>query len=169
MGKIVTAHYTNTVPASTTINSGLTYQTSTVAPTGFYSALVAPAGDLVSTKVPLLSEGLLKQLTVVQTSGTSVAFKVELLMSSMPYPTGTYAVGTSPVGTINLFRIIPQQSGTSGNALDITPDTDIGWPFRNVDGDHTNNQRYVYLIILPTAAGGSTTWDAFIMAESNHA
>lgn len=168
MGKIVTAHYTNTVPGSTTIQTGPRYETSTIKPSGFKAAIVAHNGKLICVKVPLLSEGLLKQLVVIQTAGTAVAYKVELLSSAMPYPVGEAAVATAAVGTIALYRIIPQQSVTSSSTLDITPDTDVGWAFRNVDGDHTNNQRYIYLVIIPTSSSDDTTWDAFLMAESNH-
>lgn len=168
MGKIVTAHYTDTQPSATTVQSGPLFATGSVTPSGMYAAVSITGTKLKSVKVPLLSEGILKQLVVKQSSGTAAAFVVELLMSGMPFPPGEQAVAAAAVGTIELFRIIPQQSTTSGNTLDITPDTDVGWPFRNSDGDHTNNQRYVYLVIKPTSASGTTKWDVFIMAESNH-
>ncbi len=167
MGKIVTAHYTDTKPSSTTIKSGPLFQTSTVSPSGFYSAISITAGNLICVKVPLLSEGTLKQLVIKQTSGTSVAFVVELLMSVLPFPVGLAAVATAAVGTVELYRIIPQQSITSGSTLDLSPDYEQGWMFRNVDGDHTNNQRYIYLVIKPTGSAVTTKWDVFVMAESN--
>src|SRR5208337_4549852 len=96
------------------------------------------ASNMVCVKVPLLSEGHIKQLVVTQTSGTSVAFVVELLMSSLPYPVGQQSAATSAIGTLALYRIVPQQTGTPGSTVDLTPDYDVGYPFRNVDGDFTN-------------------------------
>jgi hypothetical protein len=168
MGKIYTAHYTNTQPTSTTINAGLQYQTGTVAPSGFRAAITIAAGNLRCVRVPFLHEGFLSQFVVKQSGGTGVAFVVELLMSVVPFPVGEAPVATAATGTIELFRVLPQQSAISGAAVDITPDNEIGWAFKNADGDYTNNQRYLYLVIKPTAAGGSTSWDAFLMAHSNN-
>lgn len=168
MAKIVTVHYTDTQPTSTTIQSGPIYQTTTVRPSGMRDAITIAAGNLRCVKVPFLSEGFLNQVVIKQTDGgTAVAFVVEVLSSVLPFPVGEYAVGTAAVGTIELFRIVPQQSGAAGATIDITPDSDFGWPFRNIDGDHTNNQRFLYLVIKPTGAVDSTTWDAFLMAHSN--
>lgn len=167
MSKIYTVHYTNVQPGNTTINSGPLYRTTTVAPSGMKPAIVIAAGNLECVRVPFLSEGFISQLLVKQTGGTGVGFTVELLSSVVPFAVGEVAVATAATGTVELFRIVPQQTATSGNSVDITPDTDYGWPFRNVDGDYTNNQRYIYLVIKPTGAAGSTTWDAFIMGYSN--
>ncbi len=157
MTKIVTVHYTDTQPSSTTISSGPLFQTSTVAPSGMKPAITITGGNRYCVRVPFLSEGFLSQLVVKQSTGTSLAYVVELLMSGMPYAAGSSSVATPATGTIQLFRVIPQQAVLAGSTLDISPDTELGWPFRNVDGDHTNNQRYLYLVITPTYVSADIT------------
>ncbi len=157
MTKIVTVHYTDTQPGNTTISSGPLFQTTTVAPSGMKSAITATTGMLKCVRVPLLSEGFLSQLVVTQVSGSDLDFDVELLTSGMLYPVGESAFNASPSGVIELFRVVSKQTVAAGGTLDISPDTELGWPFRNVDGDYTNNQRYLYLVIKPTYIVGAVT------------
>lgn len=153
MGKIHTVIYSDTGPT---------------AGSAVYPSITVPGTKLLCTRVNTLSEGLLKNLIVTQTSGSSVAYKVELLTSKIPYPVGNAPVATGPVGTIDLYRVVSQQSATAGNTVNLYPDNAFGYPYRNADGDHTMNQRYLYLVILPTAAAGDTKWDVLIEVESNN-
>jgi hypothetical protein len=132
------------------------------------SAISITNGYRKSVKVPFLSEGYIQQLIVKQTGGTATAYTVDLYMSSLPFPAGETTIATAGTGTVELYRIIPTQTILSGAVLDLSPDYEVGWPFRNVDGDHTNNQRYIYLVIRPSASADTTKWDAFIMGYSNH-
>ena len=158
MSKIYTALYSDSGPG---VAAG--------APkSGVYPAISIAAGNLRSVRVPFFSEGNVTQLAVKQTSGVSVDFNVELLCSSIPFPTGEALVATPPAGTVELYRIVPPQSGVAGGSVELVPDNEYGWTFRNVDGDHTLNQRYIYLVIKPVGAAGATEWDAMVIGYSNN-
>jgi hypothetical protein len=152
MGKIVSALYSDTGP---TVREG----------SGTHEAIELGDGNMICVRVPLSSEGYVKQLVVAQKTGTATAYTVELLASKIPYPVGEYANSTSPVGTIQLYRIIRQQTLGAGEVLDLTPDTEVGYPFRNLDGTYTMNERYVYLVIKPTSNSDDSTWDALVVVD----
>lgn len=134
---------------------------STGGPSSALPSISIATGKLKSIAVPFPHAGRITKLIVKQTSGTSVAFTVDLLTSKIPYPAGSYNTGTSPADDIELYRVLPQQAGSSGVALQAVDDN-TGYPYRNMDGDFTKNQRFVYLIITPTSAGTTTGWDVAI-------
>ena len=124
-------------------------------------AIHIPAGNLRCIRVKLYSEGRLTQVVVSQQSGTPVDFKVEVLKSKIPYPPDTNkAIPFTPLDNVEIYRVLPQQSGTAG-VLEVTHEQ-MGWPYLNFDGDYTNNESYLYLVIIPTSAGGETVWDVAI-------
>ena len=130
--------------------------------------LSVPAGQMTCFQIPFLDEGFLDSLTVYQVSGTAVAFSVELLTSQVPYPPGNYTSGASPVAPLEPFRVQMPPTGPltalSGATLNLSTD-EIGMSFRNLDGTINSGQRYLYLLINPTSAGGVTTWAVFLRAR----
>ncbi len=143
-------------------------QTSAPKP-GVYNSIDVTHTKKRCVKVPLLDVGYIKQMVIKQTGGTAKAAVVDLYCSSIPFAEGEYAVATAGSGVPDLYKIMPSQAVVSGTTLDITPDYEVGWPFRNVDGDYTNNQRYVYLVINPTSSVDLTTWDVLILASVTEA
>jgi len=113
------------------------------------------------------SEGYLTNLTIKQESGTAAAFTAELLDSVIPYPVGETASGTAAVDAVEFYRIVPQQTATAGNTSQILASTQ-GYPYLNMDGDPTNNQRFLYLLINPTAAAGTTIWKVTVTVHNNY-
>lgn len=132
-----------------------------------YDSIVIPAAKRMCVKVPCMDMGYLKQLVVDQVGGTDKAFTVDLYNSELPFAEGEHADSASPSVNAALYRVIPQQSITSGSALDLAPDYEVGWSFRNMDGDWTNNQRYLYLVITPTASAGETTFEAMLTFDDS--
>jgi hypothetical protein len=116
-------------------------------------------------RVRCVSEGRITKLSVRQKAGESVAFTVEVLKSAYPFPPDTdIPYGTPPAGDLSLFRIIPQQTAAAGDAVELEKDTP-GYNFVNLDGTPTNNQRFVYLVIIPEPTNGPvlpTEWEAVI-------
>ena len=155
MGKIYTSLFSDTGPG----------MPSTPASGVKASITVATASKTV-TRVSFFSEGKLAQLAVKQVSGPLVPFTVELLSSKVPYPVGSSADVALPTGTIEMYRIIAPITSGAGVPAELTPDDDFGWVFRNMDGDHTLNQRFVYLVIIPTGSLATTKWDAVLIAEN---
>lgn len=124
-----------------------------------YDSIVIPAAKRMCVKVPCMDMGYLKQLVVDQVGGTDKAFTVELFNSELPFAEGEHSDVAAASVNERLYRVIPQQAVTSGSALDITPDYEVGWSFRNMDGDWTDNRRYLYLVITPTGSAGETTFE----------
>lgn len=130
--------------------------------TGYISpAISITAGKRKCTAVPFFSEGMVSRVAVQQTSGTAVDFTVEVLCSALPYPVGEQ-IATDPAGvnSVSVYRVIKQLTGIAGAAVET--DLEFGGPFHNVDANFTLADRFIYLVIIPTAAGGVTEWDAYI-------
>ncbi len=126
------------------------------------TAISIDAGNYRVVRIPTIPEGRVARLIVYQASGAACAFKVDLIDKAI------IAVGQGSAAfpaNIDLYRIIDQQSVTSGNKLKIF-DTDEGRLFINGDGDATVRVRAIYLIISPTASAVTTTWDACVVVES---
>ncbi len=128
-------------------------------------AITIGAGNLRSVQIPFLTEGYVTRLIIKQTGGTSVAATVDLLDSRVPYPPGEQAVAASPADDIELYQIVSTQSVVSGQALKVIHE-EYGFPFHNQDGTFTDNQRYIYLVIKPTGAATSTTWEIAITGHN---
>ncbi len=120
--------------------------------------IVISAGNLRSVAVPFMTEGYITRLVVKQTAGANVNCVIELLDSEVPDPPGEQVVATDPADDIELYRIIAQQTLTSGSAL-VVLNQEYGYPFHNQDGTFTDNQRFIYLVLKPQSAATSTTWE----------
>lgn len=131
--------------------------------------LSVPSGKMVCFQIPFPSEGFLERLIVYQATGTAVDFSVELLNSQIPYPPGQYNTGTAATDALEPYRIqIPTGplEADAGTVMTLLDD-DFGQSFRNCDGGWTLNQRYVYLVISPVGAGGTTTWNVMIQCRTD--
>lgn len=109
--------------------------------------------------------GRVHQLTVKQVAGPSVAFAVELLDSRLPYHGAAapdeveLASDVLSSGTIELFRVLDRQQAAAGGVVDVR--SAPGVPFVNNDQmSETENQPFLYLTIIPSEAGATTSWDA---------
>lgn len=117
--------------------------------------------------VRCFSEGRVTHVYVKQASGTSVAFDVELLASKVPYPVGTPAYNAAAAQNPGVFRAIPKPAQvTSGNALDYWESH--GHSFINMDQkSHTENERFLYLTIIPDNSVDASTWEATIVTVTD--
>lgn len=123
------------------------------------------AGKRKSIKVPFPSEGYLTKVVVFQTSGTAVNFDVEIVDSEIPFPTGEAAYNAAPADDVDLYRVIPKQTATAGNVIsDIN--LEWGYPFNNQDGTLTDNQRYIYVVIIPNNSPDESTWEFSLTAHT---
>jgi len=103
-----------------------------------------PSGNTVTVEIPVSSNsGFLHKVVVQQASGTSVGFTVDVLNRNV----------TTPASSVNISKIIPSQTGTSGNAM--TWSSDIGVPFRAP-------YNKIYLRITLGSASNSI-WDASVI------
>ena len=169
MGKLIANWWTDVQPSPVTIFSGRNSVTTSTTPlSGMNSAITIAAGNLECVKVISASEGYVMQIALVQTAGTPVPFVMEVLTNSMCYPVGESPVSTTPIGTVPIYRILQQQSALSGTTLDITPDFERGWGYKNSGSDSTNNERAFFVVIIPTGAATETKWDLYTLVESNH-
>lgn len=135
------------------------------------AALTVPSGKSGSFAVKVgSSEGRIVAVYAKQKSGASVGFSVELLTSAVPYPVGvTAAYNVAAAQDPGLFRAIPKQTATAGNAVEYFDD--YGLSFINSDqASQTENKRELYLVILPaTDPGNDTTWEIRITTEHQSA
>lgn len=110
---------------------------------------------VVALEVP--AEGGVASLTVKQTAGTNKAFAVELLNSEVPLAVGEHAIGATPASPVELYRVIAPLAGLSGAAAVFR--VEHGQSYRNADGGPADQQRYLYVVIIPTSSADDTTWD----------
>jgi len=129
--------------------------------------------QLFPIRVPAPSEGRLTSLTIKQTEAEAqVVFECEVLYSLLPYPTVDQDVPTAavPGDSVPLYRILPKQVGAAGFPIEVDEQS-TGYAYRNTDGDYTNNQRYIYVVLAPggfgVGAGAITSWKVEITVESD--
>jgi len=131
-------------------------------------AVAIGAGMMRLVALKVGSEGRLTDLTVKQdeADGTQVAFSVEVLKSRVPFPLvdTDFAVGTPPVDTISLYRVIPPQTAPATFPVEFNEQT-VGYAYKNMDGSYTNNQQFLYLLLTPTGAGVTTNWKISVSVE----
>lgn len=120
---------------------------------------------LRSVQVPFMTEGFITRIIIKQTSGDAAAAVVEILDSRIPFPPGEQDVAAAAADDVELYRIVDQVAVTSGQAKVII-NQEYGYPFHNQDGTYTDNQRYIYIVIKPTGASGTTVWDLAITGHS---
>ena len=130
------------------------------------TAISIATGKFGVTKIPTTPEGRVVRLVVFQASGTAVAFTVDMVENLDGMTLGDNT-GSLPAD-IALYRVMPQQSVTSGSTLYIY-DIDEGHHYINDEGNPTIRVRNLYLVISPTGAAGTTTWDACVVTESFYA
>jgi len=127
------------------------------------------ANSFRPVRVPLTSEGRLTKLWVKQVAGNNVPFKVQLLQSKAPYG-GLFDVDIThpptPVIDPELVEVVDELNGSAGVPVEINGEQQ-GFPFVNMDGSSTNNQQYLYLVIIPDAGAGVTEWEASLKVERN--
>lgn len=123
------------------------------------------AGRRLVVRVPAPVEGRVHRLTVFQESGTAVAFTVQLLASAVPYggPAVDAAYNAAPLAPVDPYKVIPAQTALAGAVLDWRAQDSAGGasgcPYVNMDqASRTEAQPYLYLVIIPTAAAGTTKW-----------
>jgi hypothetical protein len=111
-------------------------------------------------------EGRVGRLFVKQNTGTPVGFSVRLLSSSVPYGDGTEtpaAYNAAVSGVAELYDVLPQQTATSGNSVDVRRTAD-GDPYINADASSPSNRAsYLYLVIIPTNSVDTSTWDVCLI------
>lgn len=137
-------------------------------PTGHLkSAISIPSGKRLVTKIDAGgSEGRLVWFYVKQATGTPIAYSVRLVSSIVPYGDGEGSpanYNASPTGNPDIYNVIdPQVIGTPGDPVNLRRNTE-GERFSNDDSHSPSNQeRYLYLVIIPVSAGDATTWDVSI-------
>ena len=124
------------------------------------------AGKKRLVRVKFVSQGRLTDVDIVQSGGTAVAAVVDVLKSQAAFPPDVdVPVGDSPTLPLLSLDICPTIDVASGGHGTLQQDNQ-GYAFRNIDGTSTNNQRFVYVLINPTSAGGPTTWDIQLTTES---
>lgn len=130
-------------------------------------------GKKMCFAIPFPAEGFLTRLSVYQVpsangGGTSTAFEVELLMSSVPFPAGQYNLTDTPAIPLETCRVQIPPTGpltaTAGNVV-VLDSSDIGMSFSNFDGTQSQEVRNLYLLIKPTASVDATLWCAHIQAR----
>lgn len=149
------------------INTQLWSDDATSGSSGSHASITIHSGKGICIKVPCRSEGHLRQFAIKQVSGTAKAATVDFYMTVNAYAVGEFDDSDSPgVTAPEVFKVLPQISVSSGVAYNLTPDTEIGYPYKNLDGTHTVNQNYIYMVIIPTSSSGTTVWDALVMTDS---
>jgi hypothetical protein len=136
-------------------------------------SVVIAAGQQQAIRVKAPSEGRLTSLTIKQEeTEAQVIFEVEILYSQLPYPVVNVdqPAATVPGDTLALYRVLPKQAGAAGFPIEIDEQAD-GFAYRNTDGNYTNNQRFIYIVIAPggfgIGAGAESTWKIETTIESD--
>lgn len=123
--------------------------------------IVIASASFEVVRIPALQEGRISKISVKQNGGTNVAFVVDAFDSKVAAgAAGEFANPYAPVSP-TAYRIIAQLSATAGNEA-FYRDTS-GQAFRNFDNlKHSDSEFGFFLVIAPTAAGGSTEWDVAV-------
>lgn len=123
-------------------------------------AIVIGAGMQRCARLKMPHFGRLTDVMVRQKSTeVQVNFTVDVLKSKFPFVPDTDVVaGTPPADDLTLYRVIDRQTGVAGTPVEVAADGN-GFPYRNMDGTYTENQRFLYVLIIPELAGTLTTWD----------
>jgi len=127
-------------------------------------SVVITGGKASVIRLEGFSEGSLARVAVIQTAGSAAAFAVDVVNSVEVLAVGEHSIPVAPGVPIGLYKVITSIAGSSGQ-LGLSQ-SDIGFPFINVDAKQTEAEPYLYLILTPTGAAGATTWDiAVLMAK----
>lgn len=133
------------------------------------AAVSIPAGKRKVVRVAGPAEGRVARLYVKQKTGGAAAFNVYLLSSALPYgdelaDDGSLAAyDAAATADPDLFAVIDKLtvlSGAAGSFRDA-----VGHPYANDDltkFTKADEFRFFYLVIIPTAAAGTTTWEVAV-------
>jgi len=130
-------------------------------------AVAITTGNKRVVRLKLGSEGRITDMSVKQTeTEVQVPFTIELLKSKIPFPLfdQDILIATAPVDSLVLYRALPTQVGPAGFPVEIDADT-LGFAYKNMDGTWTENQQFLYMLIEPAGALGTTTWKISITVE----
>lgn len=126
----------------------------------------------IRVKAP--SEGRITDLSIKQeeTDGVQVAFEAEVLKSVVPWPLidQDFPTATAANDSVTLYRAVPKQIGAAGFPIEFDEEN-LGYAYRNMDGNYTNNQRFIYILLAPggvgVGAGTITNWKISMTIESD--
>ena len=131
------------------------------------------AAQQQAIRVKAPSEGRFTSLTIKQEeTEAQVVFEAEILYSMVPYPVVNVdqPSATVPADTVALYRILSKQVGAAGFPIEVDEQS-TGFAYRNTDGNYTNNQRFLYIVLAPggfgVGAGADTTWKVEATVESD--
>lgn len=138
----------------------------------------ANAVSIAASKARLVTLGLapecfigtviVKQLASASGGGTAVAYKVDILKSTMGLtPDTDIDPGTVPAN-YQLYTVMPQIAASAGavGAVYVAASGSDGHPCRNIDGTQTVPVRKAYMLIQPTSAAGTTKWEYSVVSIS---
>lgn len=127
-------------------------------------AITIAIGTKRCVAVGFNSQGTISRLTVKQAGGTPCGIVAELFDSVIPFPPGEYPLNGLPADDLSLYRIMPPMDGPAGAGIE-NLDSQQGYKYQNQDGGFTNNQRFIYLLLIPQQAVDLTTWDVVLAGE----
>ncbi len=93
-------------------------------------------------------------------------FTVDVLKSRLPFPDIDQDIPTAtlPKDTLDLYRAFDQIVALAGTTA--KTDTEAqGYAYKNMDGNWTNNQEFLYVLITPNVPGAATTWKISLTVE----
>ena len=128
------------------------------------TTITIAAGQNKMVKIPVAPEGAIAKFVLFQSGGTSVAYTCDLF-DKMILAEGAHT--TSLPANAELYRVFPTKTALSGAAITEYTTGELGYSYRNGDGNQTNPGRYLWLHIRPTAAGTETTWDLAMTIEND--
>lgn len=142
----------------------ISYTDQTVAKARTPISIATGKKQCVAVKAP--PNGRIQKLVVWQKpagsgGGTAVAFTVDLFDSKIPFDAGAYDSAASPGDQPDAYRILVPDNApiaaTAGSVASLVSDNE-GLKYRNKDGSYSDAEEFIYLLISPTSAGGTTVW-----------
>jgi len=157
--------------------TGLGYPANPALPVVALPQITISAGKLKCVTVPFPSEGRLASVVVGQVNlptsspagtDTPVNFTVKVMAGAAPYPADQeQTIPFAPLANDEMFTIpADNNTGIAGTTLELIT-AEQGYQFVNLDGTPTNNIRKIYLVIIPTGAVQTTTWEAKLTCETD--
>lgn len=137
-----------------------------------FNSVVIAGSKWTCVKVPACPEGRLNSFVIQQTAGSNAAAVVDIFQSAAPAAPGTYNTPVAYTSGVpaEVYRVLAQLAVSPGQAKAYRTDTQgVGGYFVNLDNadGHTVKVPSLYVVIVPTGAGGATTWDFGIVLYSD--
>ena len=116
----------------------------------------------------LLGTVIVKQLAAADGGGTAVAFKVDILKSTMGLTPDTDIDANTIPANYQLYTVMPQLAASANAVASVYTASggSDGYPLRNIDGTQTVPVRKAYMLIQPTSAATTTKWEYSIVSLS---